>query len=118
MIEVGVISVPVSDQQRAKSFYVDRLGFELRRDDTSTGLRWLRVRPPRGSVELSLVTWFESMPPGSLRGLVLHVPDLIAEYQRLYTRGVRFDGPPQHFAWGFEAIMHDPDGNELVLQQC
>ena len=63
--QVAVVSVPVSDQERAKEFYVDALGFELQRDDTSVpGLRWLQVGPQGASTTLTMVTWFESMPAG------------------------------------------------------
>jgi catechol 2,3-dioxygenase-like lactoylglutathione lyase family enzyme len=54
--EVKVISVPVSDQERAKAFYVEKLGFELTRDDDSVpGLRWVQLAPKRGSTSLTLV---------------------------------------------------------------
>jgi catechol 2,3-dioxygenase-like lactoylglutathione lyase family enzyme len=117
--DVTVVSVPVSDQERAKAFYVDRLDFELVRDDDSVpGIRWLQVAPRGGGTSLTLVTWFDTMPAGSVRGLVMRCDDLEADYQRLQASGVRFDGPPQERPWGgFEAVMYDPDGNGIVLQQ-
>ena len=54
----------------------------------------------------------------SLRGLVLACDDLDAEYQRLHTAGVQFDSPPQRQPWATEAVLRDPDGNMLVLQQA
>jgi catechol 2,3-dioxygenase-like lactoylglutathione lyase family enzyme len=117
--DVIVVSVPVSDQERAKQFYVDKLGLELKGDDASMpGIRWVMVGPTGGSTSLTLVTWFESMPPGSLRGLVISCEDLRAEYDSLLARGVEFDGPPQQRPWGTEAVLRDPDGNRLVLQQA
>jgi catechol 2,3-dioxygenase-like lactoylglutathione lyase family enzyme len=116
--DVIVVSVPVSDQDRAKEFYVDKLGFELRQDQSMPGLRWVMVGPKGGGTSLTLVTWFESMPPGSLQGLVLTCDDLQAEYESLVAKGVRFDGPPQRRPWATEAVVHDPDGNSLVLQQA
>ncbi len=117
--DVIVVSVPVSDQDRAKEFYVDKLGFELEGDDESVpGIRWVRVAPKGGTTSLALVTWFESMPPGSLQGLVLSSDDIQAEYENLVARGVRFDGPPQRRPWGTETVIRDPDGNSLVLQQA
>jgi catechol 2,3-dioxygenase-like lactoylglutathione lyase family enzyme len=116
---VRVVSVPVSDQDRAKEFYVDKLGFELIRDDDSVpGLRWLQVAPRAGGTSLSLVTWFETMPAGSLRGLVLVSDDLERDCDRLAKRGVEFERPLQEQAWGREAVILDPDGNSLVLQQA
>ena len=116
--DVTVVSVPVSDQDRARDFYVGKLGFELTRDDDSVpGIRWVQVAPAKGGTALTLVTWFDTMPAGSLRGLVLACDDLDAEYERLQASGVPFDGPPQRQPWATEAVCHDPDGNELVLQQ-
>ena len=117
--DVTVVSVPVSDQERARAFYVDKLGFELRRDDTSIpGMRWLQVAPRGATTSLTLVTWFDSMPPGSLRGLVLSSENLEADYEALVQKGVEFEGPPQKQPWGVETVLHDPDGNSIVLQQA
>ena len=114
---VAVVSVPVSDQERAKEFYVGRLGFELLRDDSSIpGMRWLQVGPVGASPTLTLVTWFDSMPAGSLRGLVFTSSDLDGDYRRLMANGVEFEGPPQKQPWGTEAVFSDPDGNQFVLQ--
>ena len=115
---VAVVSVPVSDQERARAFYVDTLGFELVRDDDSVpGIRWVQVAPKGGGTSLTLVTWFDSMPAGSVRGLVLKSGDLRADYEALLAKGVEFDGPPQARPWGSEeTVLYDPDGNSLVLQ--
>lgn len=116
---VAVVSVPVSDQDRAKSFYVDMLGMELVREDTSIpGMRGIQVAPPGGGTQFTLVTWFESMPAGSLRGLVLKMADLQSAYEELAARGVQFDGPPAQQPWGTETVVHDPDGNRIVLQEA
>jgi len=115
---VKVISVPVSDQERAKEFYVEKLGFELTRDDDSIpGIRWVQVTPKGGAPSLTLVTWFETMPPGSLQGLVLASENLTAECDRLAAEGVTFDRLLEEQPWGTEAVICDPDGNKLVLQQ-
>jgi catechol 2,3-dioxygenase-like lactoylglutathione lyase family enzyme len=117
--DVSVVSVPVSDQDRAKAFYVDTLGFTLvREDDSIPGFLWIQVAPPGGSTALTLVTWFDSMPAGSLRGLVLRSNDIEADYTTLVAKGVAFEGPPtpQPYAT-VEDRFHDPDGNGLVLQQ-
>jgi len=116
---IAVVSIPVSDQERAKRFYVDTLGLELVRDDTSVpGMRWIQVAPPGGGTQLTLVTWFESMPAGSLRGLVLRMSDLQADYEALVAKGVEFEGRPETQPWGLETVAHDPDGNAIVLQQA
>lgn len=117
--DVKVISVPVSDQERAKEFYVDKLGFELSRDDESVpGIRWIQVTPNGGATSLTLVTWFETMPPGSLQGLVLGSTDLRRDCDELAANGVEFERPLQEEPWGAEAVIRDPDGNQIVLQQA
>jgi catechol 2,3-dioxygenase-like lactoylglutathione lyase family enzyme len=118
-MQVAAVSVPVSDQERAKAFYVETLGWELiRDDDTVPGMRWVQVRPSAVSPTLTLVTWFDTMPAGSVRGLVFTVPDVHRVYSQLAARGVEFHGPPQERPWATETVFHDPDGNQFVLQQA
>ncbi len=115
---IAVVSVPVSDQDRARHFYVDLLGMELITDQAMPGMRWVQVGVKGGGVSLTLVTWFDTMPAGSMQGLVLRSTDLAADYERLRAAGVAFDGPPEKHAWATETVMRDPDGNGLVLQQA
>jgi len=119
MIEsVRIVSVPVGDQERAKSFYVGALGFELRSDEGwGDGMRWVEVAPKGSAASLTLVTWFESMPPGALQGLVVDTDDIHATHQELAANGVPFDFPPTEMPGGTQAVFHDPDGNGLVLSQ-
>lgn len=117
-MQIAVVSIPVSDPERAKAFYTQQLGFELVRDDSSVpGLRWIQVRPHGARTSLTLVDWFQSMPAGSMRGLVLTVEDIDAEHERLLANGVRFESPPTERPWAIEAVFDDPDGNQFVLQQ-
>jgi catechol 2,3-dioxygenase-like lactoylglutathione lyase family enzyme len=117
--QVNVVSVPVSDQDRAKHFYVEQLGLKLVREDTSVpGMRWIQVAPNDGSTSITLVNWFEQMPPGCIQGLVLVSDDLAADYRALTAKGVTFDGPPEQQPWATETVLHDPDGNMIVLQQA
>jgi catechol 2,3-dioxygenase-like lactoylglutathione lyase family enzyme len=116
-MNVLVISVPVSDQGRARDFYVEKLGFELVQELDRDGLHWVEVRPPGSSTTFTLVTWFPTMPDGSLRGLVLGTKDIHAAYEALSSRGVRFDGEPEEAFWGTYVTFSDPDGNSFVLSQ-
>lgn len=119
MIEqITIVSVPVSDQDRAKDFYVNILGFELIADQTSDdGQRWVQVAPKGSTTSLTFVTWFPSMPSGSLAGLVVSTDDVHATYQELVAKGVEFEGPPAEQMGGTMTVFHDPDGNSLVLAQ-
>lgn len=119
IVGVRVVSVPVSDQERAKDFYVEKLGFDsVREDDAVPGLHWIQLTPQGGGASLTLVDWFESMPPGSLRGLVLVCDQLEGTYERLVAAGVQVERELAEQPWGKEAVIRDPDGNSLVLQQA
>ncbi len=114
---VDIVSIPVSDQDRAQAFYTDILGFALRENaDMGDGRRWVELVPPAGGASITLVTWFESMPAGSLRGLVLGTDDAHAAFAELRQRGVEFAEPAvQDAPWGQYATFSDPDGNCWVL---
>ena len=115
--QVQLFSVPVSDQDRARDFYVDVLGFELVNDESmGPDMRWLAVRPRGAQTSLTLVTWFPSMPAGSLQGTVLESDDLDADIARLTERGVTIEGGVQQAPWGRFVTFADPDGNGIVLQ--
>jgi uncharacterized glyoxalase superfamily protein PhnB len=58
------------------------------------------------------------MPPGSVQGLVLACDDLERTYERLAAEGVEVDRALAEQPWGKEAVVRDPDGNRLVLQQA
>jgi catechol 2,3-dioxygenase-like lactoylglutathione lyase family enzyme len=114
---VQLFSLPVTDQDRARDFYVDTLGFELLAD-TSMGpdMRWVQVRPPGSQASITLVTWFPTMPPGAVKGTVLETDDLDSDVAALRARGVSIEGGIQEAPWGRFVTFDDPDGNGLVLQ--
>jgi catechol 2,3-dioxygenase-like lactoylglutathione lyase family enzyme len=115
---VQVLSLPVSDQDRARDFYVDVLGFDLLRDtDMQPGMRWVQVAPRGGFTTITLVTWFDTMPAGSNRGLVLETDDLDADVERLRGLGHDFPEGIQEQPWGRFVTLSDPDGNGIVLQE-
>lgn len=117
--KVQILSMPVADQERAKDFYVDTLGFELvaERPMGPDGT-WVQVAPKGAETSLTLVTWFEDMPPGSAQGIVLETDDIEADVAALRERGVRFDGDIEEFPWGRSVTFADPDGNGLILQSA
>ena len=93
---VQLFSLPVTDQDRARDFYVDVLGFELVNEtEMGPGMRWVQVTPPGASTSVALVTWFTTMAAGSTKGTVLETDDLDAELVRLRGLGVLFDGDIQ-----------------------
>jgi catechol 2,3-dioxygenase-like lactoylglutathione lyase family enzyme len=115
---VHVLSVPVADQDRARDFYVNTLGFDLIAENPmGPDQRWIHVAPKGATTGLTLVTWFDTMPPGSLKGLVLQTPDLDAETERLRQAGVGITGP-EDAPWGRFSTFDDPDGNGIVLSSA
>jgi catechol 2,3-dioxygenase-like lactoylglutathione lyase family enzyme len=115
---VQLFSLPVTDQDRARGFYVDVLGFELVNDsEMGPGMRWVQVRPPGAATSVTLVTWFPTMAPGSSKGTVLGTDDLDGELARLRGLGVVIEGDIQEAPWGKFVTFDDPDGNGIILQQ-
>jgi catechol 2,3-dioxygenase-like lactoylglutathione lyase family enzyme len=114
-----VVSVPVSDQERAKQFYAGTLGFTVETDSNfGESMRWVMLRPPGGGTCITLVTWFDSMPAGSLNGTVLGCDDLDKTLADLTARGLVFaEAEVQEAPWGRWKTFTDPDGNGWVLQQ-
>jgi predicted enzyme related to lactoylglutathione lyase len=118
-MRVDVVSVPVGDQDRAKKFYLDVLGF-AERADTRIGpdMRWVMLDPPGGGAAITLVTWFPTMPAGSLKGLVYAVDDVDRAHAELLARGAEIPEGMQQQPWGRFFTLDDPDGNGIVVQQA
>ncbi len=114
--QVMSVSVPVSDQEQAKGFYVDTLGFELQVDNSwREGMRWIEVAPEGSATSLMLVSWSDSLLPSMYRVIVLATDDVQAIHEELVAKGVFFDLPPTEVSNGTQAMFRDPDGNALVL---
>ncbi|MGK5739076.1 VOC family protein [Micromonospora sp. URMC 103] len=124
-----VIVVPVSDVDRAKAFYADQLGFTVDHDTSAGGLgRVVQLTPPGSGCSIVFGTGVvPEMPPGSLKGLQLVVPDLERAHAELVDRGVAVSdiqvlgsnpsasGHPLDNV-GF-VFFSDPDGNSWAVQQ-
>jgi predicted enzyme related to lactoylglutathione lyase len=112
-----ILSVPVSDPQRAKTFYRDVLGFELVRE-ASMGPNqvWIQLAPRGCSTTIALVTWFDRMPAGALQGVMLNTDNIDAEHALLSSRGLKLTEIKAE-PWGRYAMFSDPDGNGWILRQ-
>lgn len=112
-----ILSVPVSDPQRAKRFYRDTLGFDLVREEPmGPGMTWIQLAPPGQPVTIALVTWFDTMKPGGLQGVMVNTDDIDAEHALLRSRGLEI-GEIREEPWGRYAMFSDPDGNGWILRQ-
>ena len=133
---IEVITLPVSDVDRALRFYVDRVGFTLDVDYAPNGaFRVVQLTPPGSGCSIQIGTGLTNAPAGSFRSIYLVVADLEAARPRLLERGVEV-GEIRHkipidawdggFAPGLDpgrrdyasfAGFSDPDGNRWVLQE-
>ena len=95
-----LVQVPVSDVDRAKDFYVDRVGFVAEHDhQVSEELRFVQLTPPGSACSIALTTGAGQGQPGSVSGLQLVVEDADAARAELVERGVEV-GEVQEFPWG------------------
>jgi catechol 2,3-dioxygenase-like lactoylglutathione lyase family enzyme len=112
-----IVSVPVSDQQRSMQFYRDVVGFELLRDEPmGPGQSWIQLAPKGCLTTIALVTWFETMRPGGLQGVMLNVTDIVRDHKELSERGLKLAEIKQE-PWGRYTTFQDPDGNGWILRQ-
>lgn len=116
-MRLEVVQVPVSDVDKAKSFYTERLGFVLDHDvEHIPGMRVVQLTPPGSAASIVMGTGMTGMEPGSLEGLHLVVPDLTALRSELRARGTDISDV-QNMGGVLFAHFSDPDGNRWVLQE-
>ena len=120
---VGTVSVFVSNQERAKDFYSNVLGFELRTDAPlypGATARWVAVAPAGAATEIILYlpdeNWahYEQVV-GKAQSITLDVSDLAAVYEDLKGKGVTFVSEPDAQPWGTFATLQDSEGNLILM---
>lgn len=126
--KLEVVVVPVSDVDRAKSFYSEQCGFVVDLDHQVTeSIRLVQLTPPGSGCSISISAGMTDAAPGSAPGLQLVVSDIDVARARLVEGGVAA-GPVQHFAdgawldgrggpWNSFVRFQDPDGNGWVIQE-
>ncbi len=115
-MKLELISVPVSDVDRAKDFYV-QAGFNADHDHTvSEDMRFVQLTPPGSACSIALGKGITDAPPGSVRGLQLVVADADAARTELTERGIEVSDVSD-FPWGRFVFFSDPDGNAWSLQE-
>ncbi|WP_436493516.1 glyoxalase superfamily protein [Actinokineospora sp. HUAS TT18] len=126
-----VVVVPVTDVDRAKEFYADKLGFNVDHDSPfSEELRIVQLTPPGSGCSIVIGKGIGDMTPGSIKGLQLVVRDLRAGHAELVSRGVEVSeikvAGPSGFRPATEedelnnqgfCFFDDPDGNSWAVQQ-
>jgi catechol 2,3-dioxygenase-like lactoylglutathione lyase family enzyme len=116
-LKLELVAVPVSDVDRAKSFYSERAGFDVDNDVTvRDGLRFVQLTPPGSACSISIGEGITQMEPGSLEGLQVVVDDIEVARKELSARGLEASDI-QDFPWGRFIFFSDPDGNGWAVQQ-
>jgi catechol 2,3-dioxygenase-like lactoylglutathione lyase family enzyme len=138
-MKLEVVVIPVSDVDRAKDFYAERMGFRLDADlPVGEGYRVVQLTPPGSGCSLIFGAGVTTAEPGSMQGMQLVVTDIEQARGELVARGVdvsavfhdatgvfhhagevgRVPGPaPERASYGSFASLSDPDGNGWLLQE-
>ena len=115
--KLELVAVPVSDVDRAKSFYTRQVGFNADHDHVvSDDLRFVQLTPPGSACSIAIGTGITPAAPGSVQGLQMVVSDINAARAELVGRGVTVSDV-QTFPWGAFVFFSDPDGNGWSVQQ-
>jgi predicted enzyme related to lactoylglutathione lyase len=116
-LKLELAFVPVSDVDRAKAFYVDRVGFVADHDHrVSDELRFVQLTPPGSACSICIGTGVTEAAPGSASTLQLVVDDADAARAELLARGLEL-GEVEDLPWGRFLYFSDPDGNPWAIQQ-
>ena len=115
--KLELVAVPVSDVERAKSFYVDKVGFNLDHDHTvNESVRFIQLTPQGSACSITIGLGVTDAAAGSVKGLQLVVSDVEAAHAELKGRGVEVS-EVQDYPWGRFVFFTDPDGNGWAVQQ-
>src|SRR4051795_2995517 len=118
---IGIVCIPVSDQDKAIEFYVDTLGFEKRADvPFGNGYRWVEVAPAGSSTTIAIAPPPQGQPTGNAQtGIILHTSDVDAVHADLKAAGFdvddevsRMGDPVPPMFW-----LRDPEDNVLMVAE-
>ncbi|HEY6888065.1 MAG TPA: glyoxalase superfamily protein [Solirubrobacter sp.] len=114
--KLELVTLPVSDVDRAKAFYVDKAGFNADHDfQVDDNLRFVQLTPPGSACSIAIGTGLTEAEPGSVKGMQVVVTDIEAARAELAGRGVEVSDI-QRFPWGAFVFFSDPDGNAWAVQ--
>ena len=116
-LKLELVAIPVSDVDRAKSFYVDQAGFNADHDHrVSDEMRFVQLTPPGSACSIAIGQGLTDAEPGSVKGMQLVVADVEAARAELAGRGTQVSDV-QEFPWGRFVFFSDPDGNAWAVQE-
>lgn len=112
-----VVTVPVSDIDKAKDFYTNKVGFKVDFDmQVSESVRFVQLTPPGSNCSIHFTTDVSVMKPGVVKSVILVVDNAEDAKTELEARGVGLSDVEQ-FDWGKHIHFSDPDGNSWTLQE-
>ncbi|HAG99369.1 MAG TPA: hypothetical protein DDW33_02165 [Ktedonobacter sp.] len=117
---IATVCVFVNDQAKAKAFYTEKLGFEVRQDSPMGASRWIAVAPKGARTEVILYKLDENWQHyrqvmGKSQALTFNVTDMTALHADLKSKGVRITQEPDPQPWGTYMMILDEDDNALLL---
>jgi len=117
---VATVCIFVNDQDKAKAFYTEKLGFELRQDSPMGESRWIAVAPKGARTEVILYKLDENWEHyrqvlGKSQALTFNVTDMAALHADLKVKGVRITQEPDSQPWGTYMMILDEDDNGLLM---
>ena len=129
--KLELVVVPVSDVDRSKDFYIDKMGFTLDVDhQAGDAFRVVQLTPPGSACSITIGTGITQVSPGTYQGLHLVVTDIEAARVELVERGVDVSEPfhfgpegqttgvnPERADYGTFMSLSDPDGNGWLSQE-
>jgi catechol 2,3-dioxygenase-like lactoylglutathione lyase family enzyme len=116
-MKLELVAVPVSDVDRAKAFYTEKIGFNADHDQrVNENLRFVQLTPPGSACSIAIGEGITDMQPGSQRGLQMVVADVKAVREELLKRGAEVSEIDVQ-SWGSFVYFRDPDGNSWSLQE-
>jgi predicted enzyme related to lactoylglutathione lyase len=116
-MKLELVYVPVTDVDRAKAFYTEKIGFNADHDhQVSDELRFVQLTPPGSACSIAIGTGLTEMQPGSVKGLQMVVADIQEAHDELTRRGAEVS-EIEILPWGSFVSFSDPDGNTWALQQ-
>ena len=116
-IKLELVTLPVSDVDRAKAFYVDQVGFNADHDHrVSDEIRFVQLTPPGSACSIAIGTGLTDAEPGSVKGMQVVVDSAAELRDALQAKGVE-TSDVQVFPWGTFVYFSDPDGNGWAAQE-
>jgi len=113
---VKFVSIPVADQNRALTFYTEKLGFRIVTDQPfDDKQRWIELGIPGSETGIVLFQFGDKLKPGGQMNFTFWTDNVVETTQELKKRGVHFTMEPTTFEWGSAAAFEDVDGNTFLL---